>query len=64
MCWLALILILVVFFYEQITLQSVLKLICFYVKNLTPKFKSTGQAILYTILIDRPAVYSARASGL
>jgi len=32
--------------------------------NFTPKFKSTGRATLYTILIDRPTVYLTRASGL
>ena len=43
-------------FYEQKTPQLVLKLICF--ELLTLEFKSTGRAILYTIQIDRPAVYS------
>jgi len=37
---------------------------CSFVKNFTPKFKTTGRAILFTILIDRPAVYLTRASGL
>jgi len=62
MRWFALILNLFVFGYEQITPQSVFMLICFFVKNFTPKF--TGRAILYTILIDQPAFYSTRASGL
>jgi len=51
-------------FYEQITPQSVSMLIVFYVWNVTPKFISTGRAILYTILIDRSDVYSTRAAGL
>jgi len=53
MRWLAIILI---FFYEQKTPQFVLKLNC--LEFLTLEFKSTGRAILYTIPIDRPTVYS------
>jgi len=44
-------------FYEQITPQSVVMLISFFVKDFTPKFKSTGRAILYKIMIGRPVVY-------
>ena len=51
-------------FYEQITAQSVFMYLFYFVKKFTPTFKSTGRAIFYTNLIDRPAVYSTRASGL
>ena len=61
MSLLSLILILLVFSYEHITPQSVFMLIYFY---FTSKNKLTGRATLLTILIDRPAVYSNRASGL
>jgi len=51
-------------FYEQITAQPVFMYLFYFVKKFTPTFKSTGRAIFYTNLIDRPAVYSTRASGL
>jgi len=63
MSWLALILILLVFSHEHITPQSVFMLICFSILNFTSNFKSTARATLHTILIDRPAFYSTRASG-
>ena len=64
MSLLALISILHVFSYKHITPQSVFMLNCFFIQNFTLKFKSTGRATLHTILIDRQAFYSTRASGL
>jgi len=57
-------LILLVFPYEHITPQSVFMLIYLLIKSFTLNFKSTGRATLHTILIDQPAFYSTRASGL
>ena len=44
-------------FYKQITPQLVFMLFIYLVKNFTPKFKSTRQAIFCTNLIDRSVVY-------
>jgi len=44
-----------VFITNKKTPQTVFMIICYFVNNFTPKFRSTGRAMLYTILIDRPA---------
>jgi len=64
MSWLALKLAFLAFPYEHKTPKSVFMLNCFFIQNFTSKFKSTGRATLPTILIDRPAFYFTRASGL
>jgi len=64
MRWLAQILILLVFFMNKELHNQYLCYFVSFLKTFTPKFKSTCQAILYTTLIDRLAVYSTRASGL
>ena len=63
---LALILILVVFLLRTINspISIYVNKFSFFVKNFTPKFRSTGRAVLYTILIDRPIVNSSRAYSL
>jgi len=63
MRWLAQIILVEFFMNKELHNQYLCYFVSFF-KNFTPKFKSTSQAILYTILIDRLAVYSTQASGL